>query len=101
MPRCVITVDFVLHAGTMKEFMPYMVDNANKSRTLEPGCDRFDVLVSPKAPDRVFLYEIYQDRAAFEVHLKTPHFLEFNQRSAPLTKSRTVGRYFIDNDTGK
>jgi len=100
MPRCVITVDFVLHEGTMKDFMPHMVDNANKSRTLEPGCDRFDVLVSPKAPDRVFLYEIYQDRAAFEVHLKTEHFLEFSEKTRGYIKDRTIWEFAIENDNG-
>jgi quinol monooxygenase YgiN len=101
MRRFVITVDFEIHEGKLQEFMPMMLDNAEKSRTLEPGCDRFDVLLPDGGGQHVFLYEIYTGKAAFDTHLKTPHFLEFNQRSAPLTKSRTVGRYFIDNDTGK
>ena len=101
MSRCVITVDFALHEGAMKDFMPLMVDNANRSRSLEPGCHRFDVLVSPKVRDRVFLYEIYQDRAAFETHLKTPHFLEFNEKSRPYIKNRTVWEFTIENDDGK
>ena len=30
---------------------------------------------------RVFLYEIYTDKAAFDAHLKTDHFLGFDQRA--------------------
>jgi len=101
MPRCVITVDFALHEGAMQEFMPLMVDNANKSRSLEPGCHRFDVLVCAKVDDRVFLYEIYQDRAAFEAHLKTPHFLEFSEKSKRYIKDRTIWEFTIENDDGK
>src|SRR6185369_1026981 len=32
MSRFVITVDFVLHPGALREFLPLMVENANKSR---------------------------------------------------------------------
>ena len=101
MPRCVITVDFALHEGAMKDFMPLMVDNANKSRALEPGCHRFDVLVSAKVTDRVFLYEIYEGRAAFEVHLKSAHFLEFSEKSKRYIKDRTIWEFTIENDDGK
>jgi (4S)-4-hydroxy-5-phosphonooxypentane-2,3-dione isomerase len=100
MGRFVITVDFEIHEDKLREFMPMMLENAEKSRTAEPGCDRFDVLRPDEGGQHVFLYEIYTDKAAFDAHLKTPHFLEFNQRSAPLIKSRSVGRYVIDNDTG-
>ena len=101
MKRYVVTVDFVLQPGIMGTFMPLMLDNAEKSRSLEPGCDRFDVLVPEGGGTHVFLYEIYKDPAAFEAHLKTAHFLDFSQRSAPLIKGRSVGRFLIANDDGK
>ena len=78
MKRYVITVEFVVHPGSMRQFMPLMLDNAEKSRTLEPGCDRFDVCVPAGETDRVFLYEVYKDEAAFAAHLKTAHFLQFD-----------------------
>jgi quinol monooxygenase YgiN len=100
MGRFVITVDFELHDGVMAQFMPLMLDNAEKSRTLEPGCHRFDVLVPAKGGSHVFLYEIYRDRAAFEAHLKTAHFLEFAEHSKPMIKGRALGEYIIENDDG-
>jgi (4S)-4-hydroxy-5-phosphonooxypentane-2,3-dione isomerase len=101
MGRFVITVNFEIHDGKLEQFMPLMLDNAEKSRSLEPGCDRFDVLVPEGGGTHVFLYEIYKDPAAFEAHLKTAHFLDFSQRSAPLIKGRSVGRFLIANDDGK
>lgn len=100
MGRFVITVEFELHDGVMPQFMPLMLDNAQKSRTLEPGCDRFDVLVPAKGGNRVFLYEIYKDRAAFEAHLNMPHFLAFAQTTKAMIKGRVLGEYFIENDDG-
>jgi quinol monooxygenase YgiN len=101
MGRFVVTVDFEVHEGKLPEFMPLMLDNAEKSRTLEPGCDRFDVMVPEAGGNHVFLYEIYHDVAAFDAHLKAEHFLEFSRRTAALLKGRVIGRYFIENDIGK
>jgi quinol monooxygenase YgiN len=101
MGRFVVTVDFEVHQGKLGEFMPLMLDNAEKSRTLEPGCDRFDVLSPDGGGHHVFLYEIYSDKAAFDAHLKTEHFLQFNERSAPLLKGKTIDRFNIENDDGK
>jgi quinol monooxygenase YgiN len=48
----------------------------------------------------VFLYEVYKDRAAFEAHLKTAHFLEFAEKTRPMIKGRVLGEYLIENDNG-
>jgi quinol monooxygenase YgiN len=101
MKRYVIAVDFVLHPGVMKKFMPLMLENAEKSRTLEPGCDRFDVCVPAGETDRVFLYEIYHDEAAFAAHLKTPHFIDFDAATKAMIKDRKIGKLWIENDDGK
>lgn len=101
MKRYVITVDFTLNAGCMDKFMPLMLDNAEKSRTLEPGCHRFDVLTFAGETDRVFLYEIYTDEAAFAAHLKAAHFVEFSAATQALIKARQIGKLWIENDSGR
>ena len=100
MKRYVITVEFTLYPGAMAQFMPLMLDNAEKSRTLEPGCDRFDVCVPAGEPDRVFLYEIYRDEGAFAAHLKTEHFVQFDAATKPIIKERRIGKLWIENDSG-
>ncbi|HZP87822.1 MAG TPA: putative quinol monooxygenase [Burkholderiales bacterium] len=101
MKRYVITVDFQLHPGRMADFMPLMLENAEKSRTVEPGCDRFDVLTFAGEADRVFLYEIYKDEAAFAAHLKMPHFIEFDAATKSMIKDRRIGKLWIENDNGR
>jgi len=51
-------------------------------------------VIPDRDADRVVLYEIYDDAAAFEVHKKTPHFALFDRESAPFvaTKTVTLGR---------
>ena len=101
MKRYVVAVEFTLHPGVGEAFMPLMLENAEKSRTLEPGCDRFDVCVPAGATDRVFLYEIYHDEAAFQAHLKTEHFVKFDAATKAYIKDRKIGKLWIENDDGK
>jgi len=71
----VLVVDFVVKPEHVKEFTTAIRENARASRETEPGCRQFDVCVAPEDPAKIVLYEVYDDRAAFEAHLKTPHFL--------------------------
>ena len=101
MARFVITVDFYLHAGTLEPFLILIKENAYKSLTEEPGCERFDVLIEKGAPDHIVLYEIYQNRAAFDFHLKSRHFAEFNTASKRYVKDKKIVEYEYSNDGGK
>ena len=74
----VIVVDFRIKSGQMAEFRRLIDDNARASVKHEPGCSRFDVCANRKDADSVLLYEIYDDRAAFDAHLKTQHFAVLN-----------------------
>ena len=88
----VIIVDFRLKPGTYDRFRALIVENAGASVRDEPGCRRFDVVVPEGETDRIVLYEIYDDAAAFAAHLATPHFAVFDKASAPLIADRTVTR---------
>ena len=90
-----ITVDFTLKPGAMASFRKLIDRNAQDSCAHEPGCQRFDVLVPIETGDKVFLYEIYDDRAAFDAHLKTPHFDMFNRESEALVLTKNVGQYTL------
>ena len=92
----VIIVDFRLKPGTYDRFRALIVENAAASVRDEPGCRRFDVVVPEGEADRIILYEIYDDAAAFDAHLKTPHFASFDAASAPLVAARTVSRCRLD-----
>ena len=91
----VITVDFTVKPGVMAAFRKLIDKNAQDSCADEPGCRRFDVLVPTEPGDRVFLYEIYDDRAAFDAHLKTAHFEMFNRQSEALVLTKNVIQYAL------
>jgi len=86
----VILVDFLLKPGSKTEFRRAIDANARASCRDERGCSRFDVVEPRDDDDRILLYEIYDDRAAFEEHLKTPHLAAFEAASNHLVTKKTV-----------
>ncbi|MBZ9711591.1 antibiotic biosynthesis monooxygenase [Mesorhizobium sp. ESP7-2] len=95
-----ITVAFELVDGVFSEFHRLVCENAALSVELEPDCLRFDVLIPEHASEvkHVFLYEIYRDRTAFELHLASEHFRQFDQRSRELVISKTVLAYTVQEN---
>jgi autoinducer 2-degrading protein len=86
----VIVVDFKIKPERLAEFMPLMLENASTSRDTEPGCRVFDVCVDPKKETSVFLYEVYDDRAAFDAHLASAHFKRFDEAVAQMLVAKNV-----------
>lgn len=80
----VIIVEFRLKQGTRAEFRRLIDANAAASVRNEDGCLQFDVLEPEGEDDRVLLYEIYADRAAFDAHVLSEHFRTFARSSDPL-----------------
>lgn len=89
----VVTVDFLLQPERTEDFMQSMLANARQSREHEPGCRRFDVCRNMADPARVFLYEVYTDRAAFDAHLASAHYQNFDSRVAGMVISKDVRTY--------
>lgn len=86
----VITVEFEIEPSHLSTFLPLMSQNAAASVRDEPGCRQFDVCQDPEHPNQIFLYEVYDDRAAFDAHLTMPHFTSFDDATADMIRSKTV-----------
>ncbi|WP_147125297.1 putative quinol monooxygenase [Shimia ponticola] len=88
-----VVVRFHLKPGTMPDFLPLMIRNAQQSRQTEPGCHQFDVLRDAATPAEVFLYELYSDEAAFQLHLETDHFKQFNAATSDMIADKDIRTY--------
>jgi len=84
----VLVVNCRIKAGQVDKFMKELLANAKAARETEPGCVQFDVLVDPKDPAKLMLYEVYKDEAAFEAHLQTVHFKKYIAEGVPMLESR-------------
>ncbi|MGX9355437.1 putative quinol monooxygenase [Roseobacteraceae bacterium S113] len=82
-----VTVIFEIAADQIEAFMPLMTHNAQTSRDVEPGCHVFDIC---RDGTTIFLYELYSDRAAFDAHLQSAHFKDFDAQVGPMILSKDV-----------
>ena len=88
----VVTVLFEAKPEHAKAFRAAMLANAKVSRDTEPGCRQFDVCVEADT-GRAFLYELYDDRAAFEAHLASAHFKAFDAQVRDWVARKNVRSY--------
>ena len=89
----VITVRFVARPEYALEFLHRTRTQARASLESEPGCLQFDVCLDLQNPGQVFLYEVYSSAQAFEQHLATEHFREFDRETRDWIVSKSVERW--------
>jgi (4S)-4-hydroxy-5-phosphonooxypentane-2,3-dione isomerase len=87
----IVTVLFTIDSAHYNEFVIAIKDNAQASLISEPGCHQFDVCEGSNAPNpEIFLYEAYVSKEAFQAHLATPHYAQFNTLTAPWIADKKV-----------
>jgi quinol monooxygenase YgiN len=86
----VVVVNFHVKPECAEEFRVLVAAQAENSLNRESGCHCFDVAFAPDDPTRCLLYEHYDDRAAFDEHLKTDHFREFSVKVEHRVVSKEV-----------
>ena len=53
----------------------------------EPGVLMLHAVAERERPERIRILEVYADRAAYEAHLKTQHFLKYKEGTADMVKA--------------
>jgi (4S)-4-hydroxy-5-phosphonooxypentane-2,3-dione isomerase len=89
----IVTVRFVVKQQHLSAFQQRMRQQAQDSLMREPACRRFDIGADADDPRKIFLYEIYDDTAAFDAHLASAHFRSFNGETQDWIESKVVERW--------
>ncbi|MER9712787.1 antibiotic biosynthesis monooxygenase [Mesorhizobium sp. M0174] len=92
-PRFVVIPEFRVKPQVKAAFLDAALDDARHSIADEAGCHQFDVVCPENAEDSVVFYEVYDDRAAFEAHLQTPHLGRFQAAMKMLDIEETIVRF--------
>ena len=85
-----VCVDFEVDPASLDAFLTIMQKNAADSLANEVGCHQFDITQDPQNPTKLFLYELYDEAVAFELHKKASHYLEFNQLVSEMVTAKSV-----------
>ncbi|MEQ8901566.1 MAG: antibiotic biosynthesis monooxygenase [Roseovarius sp.] len=93
----VITVLFRIKLTQYGRFVREVHENARLSLEKEHECYRFDVSCAPER-NEVFLYEIYADATAFDLHKNMSHYLEFSAVTKPWIEEKNVRRFYMRKD---
>ena len=91
----VVTVDFRISPEHTQDFQREMLVNARSSVANEAGCRRFDVSVDEHDPAHFFLFEVYDDEAAFQTHMTMPHFHKVNAAIGPRVIAKAVATFLL------
>ena len=70
-----ITVD----PARLDEYNAYLKEEIEASMRLEPGVLTLYAVAEKERPNEVTILEIYADEAAYQSHIKTPHFQKYKQ----------------------
>ena len=85
-----VCVDFEIDPESLDTFLTIIKNNASDSLANEVGCHQFDITQDPDNPTKIFLYELYDDAAAFDLHKKASHYLEFNRLVSEMVTAKSV-----------
>lgn len=97
MGKIALIVSFTLKPGARAEFLEIIRSHASRTLEHEEGCLHFDVCVPGEGPENVvWLYELYRDEAAFEVHKASPILAETRTRYGDLIDSRSLTVCSVD-----
>ncbi len=77
-----ITVD----AAQLDAYNAFLKEEIEASMRLEPGVLTLYATAEKDNPNKMTILEIYADRAAYESHLKTPHFQKYKQGTLSMVK---------------
>ena len=88
-PLYINAVDLDINPADIDKFLA--APKANGAAAVqEPGCREFNITVSQKDPNHVFVFEVYESAAAFDAHLNTDHFRKYAATAKDIVAKREV-----------
>ncbi len=77
-----ITVD----PDRLAEYLVFATECGKRSMADEPGVLMMYSMQDKAHPEQITILEIYADRAAYERHIKTPHFQKYKQGTLAMVR---------------
>ena len=90
MAKFAIVATFEIAPGQIDAFLPLLLAHRDRCLKDEPGTLRFDVLRNEE--NKLMLYEVYEDDAAFQVHWNGPSIARMREEAAGMERKLTVIR---------
>ncbi len=86
-PLYINAVDIDVVPGQIDNYLAALKENAAAS-VQEPGCHAFNIAVSQKDTNHVFIFEVYDNAAALDAHRQTDHFKKYATTTKDMVAKR-------------
>jgi 4-carboxymuconolactone decarboxylase len=77
----------VIDPAHLEAYRSALMEEVNASVRLEPGVLTLYAVAEKDRPTHFTILEIYADRAAYQQHIKSPHFLRYKTGTQHMVKS--------------
>ena len=84
-----MTADFEIAATDFDKYLALAKENAAAS-IKDPGCHEFNIAVSPKNPNHVYIFEIWENAAALDAHRATDHLKAYLSATKDMVAKRDI-----------
>ena len=89
-----------IDSSNLQEYNNILQEESRASVQLEPGVIAIYPMYQKENPTQIRILEIYENRKAYESHLKTPHFQKYKNSTLKMEKSlKLVDMDNIDSQT--
>ena len=93
MHASIVTIQ--VNPRNLNEFLDSMREHARVSAETEPGCLRYDVVQDLADPNRIHVYEVFEDEAAFNAHRYAAHNLEWRDIIKDWRAPESISRHCV------
>jgi|OM-RGC.v1.027822095 quinol monooxygenase YgiN len=74
----------------LEAYLRLLAEEIEASVSLETGVLALNAVAIKGSPEKIRILEVYANRAAYEAHLQTPHFLKYKEGAAGMVTSLTL-----------
>lgn len=74
----------------LEAYRRLLAEEIEASVSLETGVLALNAVAIKGSPEKIRILEVYANRAAYEAHLQTPHFLKYKEGAAGMVTSLTL-----------
>jgi len=86
-PPMVRIAELEIDPAQLEAYKAILAEEQEASVRLEPGVLMLHSVAIADAPTHIRLLEVYASRAAYEAHLKAPHFIKYKTSTEAMVRS--------------
>lgn len=97
-PPYVIIVEWDVAPENVEKLLDLLTEMQTETFENEEGCITYDILQSEANPAKIFIYETYENEAAFNKHINSTYFQEIVPKEIkPLIKAEKITKVILLN----